>query len=128
MIEGARQTILRHKPVLYVGNDSSEKSAALIQLLWDLDYDCSWHEAARVRVPNFRGDAENSFPDLVSVSLLCVPRSRQVKVTGFRKVDSVQDRPQWQGTLPLSRPHRWPERSRTDLAQPEALRGGPPLL
>lgn len=102
VIQGARQTILRHKPVIYVGNEVGEKSAALIQLLWDLEYDCYWHEAARVRVPNFRGDAENGFPDLVSVSLLCVPRSRQVNVTGFRKVESVQDGPQWKGVLPLS--------------------------
>ena len=102
VIEGARQTILRLKPVLHVGNENRAKSAALIQLLWDLDYDCYWHEAPRVRVPNFRGDAENNFPDLVSVSLLCVPRSRTASITGFRKVETLEDKPAWQGVVPLS--------------------------
>ena len=102
VIEGARQTILRLKPVLHVGNENSAKSAALVQLLWDLDYDCYWHEAPHVRVPNFRGDAENNFPDLVSVSLLCIPRSRKASITGFRKVESPQDKPAWQGVVPLS--------------------------
>jgi tetratricopeptide (TPR) repeat protein len=73
----------------------------LDQLLWDLDY-CYWHEAPRVRVPNFRGDAENNFPDLVSVSLLGIPRSRKASITGFRKVESLEDKPAWQGVVPLS--------------------------
>src|SRR5258708_24583838 len=102
VIEGARQTFSQHKPVIYLGNENGEKSASLIQLMWDLDYDCYWHEAPRVRVPNFRGDAENSFPDLIAVSLLCIPRSRKASITGFRKVETPQDKPAWQGVVPLA--------------------------
>src|SRR5207302_9614709 len=93
VVEGARQIIDRDKPMIYVGNENREKSAALIQLLWDLDYDCYWHEAPRVRVPNFRGDAEDSYPDVISVSLLCIPRSCNASISVFRKVESPQDKP-----------------------------------
>ncbi len=91
VIRGASETIRRHKPVIYVENDREEKSPAMIELLHELDYRCYWHTPPYVRVPNFRGNANNDFPYLVSINMLCIPRSRDVAVDGLREVLSPQD-------------------------------------
>jgi FkbM family methyltransferase len=92
VIRGASETIRRHEPVIYAENDREDKSPTLIKLLLDLDYRCYWHLPPYVRVPNFRGNAENKFPRIVSVNLLCIPRSRNVAaVDGLREVLSPQE-------------------------------------
>lgn len=88
VLRGATATIERHRPVLYVENDRKEKSAALIRQLQDLDCRCYWHTPAYVRVPNFRGNTDNKFPKLISINMLCVPRSRNLAVSGLREVEA----------------------------------------
>ena len=97
VIRGGRSTIARHGPVIFVENESKEKSPELIQLLWDLEYDCYWNVTPYVRVPNFRSDPEKLFHTMVSTNMLCVPRRLQVKIVGLHKVWRVdQDRQrQW---------------------------------
>jgi FkbM family methyltransferase len=91
VIRGARETIARHKPVIYAENDRRDKAPALIALLQELDYRCYWHKPLYVRVPNFRGSTENAFPGLVSINMLCIPRSRDITVKGGREVLTPQD-------------------------------------
>jgi len=91
VIRGARETIRRHKPAIYAENDREDASPALISLLHELDYRCYWHLPAYVRIPNFRGDPENEFPNIVSINLLCVPRGDSGAIDGFREVLSPGD-------------------------------------
>lgn len=67
VLKGGIETITRHKPFIYVENDRSEKSEALIAELFDLGYDCYWHFPALYNPdPMIRDDS------FVSVNMLCL--------------------------------------------------------
>ena len=79
VLRGAADTIRRHAPVIYAENDRDDRSPALIEHLQTLGYRCFWHLPPYVRIPNFLGNTRNEFPGLVSVNMLCVPASRNIK-------------------------------------------------
>jgi FkbM family methyltransferase len=91
VVLGARETIRRTRPVISAENDREEKSPALVELLWELDYDCYWDIPYYVHVPNFRGNTENLFPTMASFNLVCLPREKKLAIGGLRKVESVLD-------------------------------------
>jgi len=91
VILGTRQTIRRLRPTISVENDREEKSPALIQLLWDLAYDCYWDIPHYIHVPNFRGNTENAFPTMASFNLVCLPREKKLTIGHLRKVESTLD-------------------------------------
>jgi FkbM family methyltransferase len=91
VIEGARQLIQRHQPILYVENDRRENSARLIALLEALGYDMWWHMPLLFNPNNFAGNKEDVFPGTVSINLLCVPKSAGITVNGDRKVTGPDD-------------------------------------
>lgn len=93
VLQGAGETLTRHKPVLYVENDRSEKSATLIALLFDLGYRLFWHLPPLFNPANFFGVQENIFGNIVSVNMLGVPKSMNSNLTGFKEVTSPTD--QW---------------------------------
>lgn len=86
VLEGAREQILRHRPVLYVENDRRDRSNKLISMIEDFGYDLWWHFAPLFNPDNFAGVPENIFDNVVSVNLLCVPKEHYSNITGFRKV------------------------------------------
>ncbi len=86
VIRGAAETLKRCGPVVFCENEDGQKSVELIQLLWDLEYDCYWHVTPYVRVPNFRGDAERIHNTMVSTNMVCVPRRANAQVSGLHKV------------------------------------------
>ena len=49
VLEGSRETIAKHRPVLFIENNTLERSSATIGLIDSLDYD-----AYRLRDPRFR--------------------------------------------------------------------------
>lgn len=74
VIDGARDTITRLRPVLYVENDRKEKSAALIRRILDLGYRLWWHVVPLYSPHNPRGNAENLFGAISSLNMACLPR------------------------------------------------------
>ncbi|MGB8265599.1 MAG: FkbM family methyltransferase [Candidatus Velthaea sp.] len=90
-IAGAHDLIARHRPVLYVENDRRDRSPALIAQLFALGYRLFWHLAPLFNPDNYRAEAENVFPGIVSVNMLCVPRERADAITGFREIRSPED-------------------------------------
>jgi FkbM family methyltransferase len=94
VLDGARKTIAQHRPLMYVENDRKEKSAALIGLLIELGYTMYWHLPKLYNPANFAGNAEDIFPGIVSVNLLCIPKESQITINGFKKVESPDD--SWQ--------------------------------
>lgn len=86
VLDGARRTIERFRPVLYVENDRRERSAALIDRILGFDYDLYWHLPPLFSPNNFNGVSQNVFGDTVSVNMLCFPRSAAARVTGLRPV------------------------------------------
>lgn len=75
-ILGAQSTIQRHAPALYIENDRPEKSRALLEVLFDLGYVCHWHTPPLYDPLNARREAENLFPGIVSINLLCWHKDR----------------------------------------------------
>lgn len=80
VLEGARNTIARLRPVLYVENDRTEHSQRLITLIQSLGYKLWWHLPPMFNPNNFRGDNENLFGNIVSVNMLCLPQETQTVV------------------------------------------------
>ncbi|HKM70768.1 MAG TPA: FkbM family methyltransferase [Stellaceae bacterium] len=91
VLEGARQTITKFRPVLYVENDRKAHSGELIALIGELGYEMWWHLPELYNPQNFAKNKENVFEGIVSVNLLCFPKEAAAKVTGFRRVSGPQD-------------------------------------
>jgi FkbM family methyltransferase len=90
-LRGARKTIAKYRPVMYVENDRREKSAALIRLLTDWGYACWWHVPALYNPRNYFGETENVFGNIVSVNMVCVPQERATTVSGLTQITSPDD-------------------------------------
>ena len=86
-IEGAAETIRRHRPLLYVENDRREHSDALIRLIASLDYRLYWHLPRLFNPDNFAANPDNVFGDIISRNMLCVPTESTVKVEKMQPVE-----------------------------------------
>jgi FkbM family methyltransferase len=93
VIDGARDTIGRLRPVLYVENDRKEKSAALIGRIMDLGYRLWWHVVPLFNPQNHRGLAENVFGRVSSLNMLCLPRETGTVVGGGAEILSPDTPP-----------------------------------
>lgn len=92
VIEGARATITRDRPLLYVENDRAEKSPALIDTIQKLGYRLYWHLPPLFNPRNHAGRTADAFPGVVAVNMLCVPRGQSVPQTaGLREVAGPRD-------------------------------------
>ncbi len=87
VLEGARNTIHRSKPILYVENDREDKAAALIRCIDSLDYNMYWHTPPLYSAKNYSGNAENIFGNIVSINMLCCPKSLPQQILGATKVE-----------------------------------------
>ena len=92
-MRGARETIARTRPILYVENDRTEHSAELIGLLFDMGYACHWHLPPLFNRANYFRNPDNVFGAVASHNMLCIPRDREgIALSGFRAVRSPDDR------------------------------------
>lgn len=91
VLAGAAALIARDRPLLYVENDRTERSAALIAQLFALEYRLFWHLPPLFNPDNYRGEREDLFPGIVSVNMLGVPRERDAELVGFREVLTPAD-------------------------------------
>lgn len=71
VLEGAVETLKRFKPILYVEDDRKEKSAALRAFIADQGYAIYVHKPPYYNPNNFFGNADNVFPNIVSLNLYC---------------------------------------------------------
>src|SRR4029079_15801221 len=69
-LRGARRTIEKFRPILYVDNHRREKSPAIIEFLQSLDYVLYWHIAPLFDPDNYYPNAENVFGGAASVNML----------------------------------------------------------
>ena len=93
VISGARQTIGRFKPFLYVENDQVEKSRGLIETIQALDYRLFWHLPPLFNPDNFAKDPENIFQGIVSFNMLCFHRSLDLNLDGFQEIIDSAEHP-----------------------------------
>jgi FkbM family methyltransferase len=91
ILEGAVRTLRASRPILYLENDRKEKSPALLELLFKLDYQAWWHLPPLYNPANFRGNGDNVFPGIVSANVLAIPREKAASLSGFVPILSVWD-------------------------------------
>lgn len=87
VVRGAAETIRKFRPVLYVENDRAALQQELITLIAGMDYRLYWHTPPLFRPDNFNGCAENAFPGIVSVNMLCIPAERGTVVQDLVPID-----------------------------------------
>lgn len=103
VLQGARETIHRFRPLLYVEDDRPDKSAALRSLLSSLGYELYAHEPMLFNPRNFLANAENAFINIVSLNLYACPRPLgspirpeafgMRRVSGETPADEIASRP-----------------------------------
>lgn len=91
VLAGARQTLARHRPILYVENDRAEKAEALVAQLLEDGYRMWWHTPPLYNPGNFLGNPANVFGNILSFNMLCLPRESAPPPQGLREVVSPHE-------------------------------------
>ena len=92
VLAGARSTIVRHQPLLYVENNKPERSRELIQWLLTNQYRPYWHLPPLFNPKNYFGETKNVFGVTISANMLCVPKTKPSRVEGLKEITSPDDR------------------------------------
>lgn len=98
VLEGARETIKRCRPRLYVESDRPEKRAELLEIIDSMGYLVFEHKPPLFNEGNWEKNDKNVFWPFVSINLFCVPiESGITAVTGMDqvwapRVDREEDR------------------------------------
>lgn len=94
-LRGARNTIQRCRPVLYVENDRKEKSAQLISYIDSLGYRMYWHLPRLFNPDNYFANPENIFGNIASINMLCISADSATEIEGLRPVTGPDS--DWRG-------------------------------
>lgn len=102
VLRGGRRFFAKFRPVLYVENDRVQNSASLIRYLWGLGYRLFWHLPSFFNPANYRGNADNAFPNLIASNMLCMPREVPIADPNAKEIVDADDHPtkslpQWMG-------------------------------
>jgi FkbM family methyltransferase len=89
VLRGARQTISRCRPLIYVENDRADQQAVLIELLSELGYELYWHVAPLFSAANFNGAQQDITDRTASLNMFCAPRERGLTVARFERIDPI---------------------------------------
>lgn len=72
---GARDTIERLRPFIFLENNKADNAHAINKILHDYHYNCWWFFCPHFRPNNFRGNPDNIFSDfLPETSMICIPQ------------------------------------------------------
>jgi len=97
VLDGARETIGKHRPIMYLENDRKEHSMRLIERVMELGYRAWWHLPPLYSPDNFYAQKKNIFPGIVSINMLCVPNESAATDFGLPEVQGPADT--WQQHL-----------------------------
>jgi FkbM family methyltransferase len=90
-LQGAIGVLTRSRPMLYVENDRVEKSQALIEWLWEQNYQLFWHIPPLYNPDNFRKNDENIYGNVASFNMVGVPRELEIHVEGLQEITNALD-------------------------------------
>lgn len=94
VLEGARETIARLRPALYVECDRRDRTPALIAYIQSFNYRAFWHAPMFFNPENFAGNSRNVFGNTASANLLALPAER-VGPIDLPAVKGPDDWPGW---------------------------------
>lgn len=80
VLRGARQTIARCRPTIYIENDRANQQGEVIGLLTEMGYTCYWHTPSLA-------DPELFGRDIVSINMLCFPSEGDSNVQDTEPID-----------------------------------------
>ena len=92
VLQGARQTLDRFHPILYLENDRPDKSPQLIEYLLSIGYQLYWHCPRMFNPGNYFGNGRNEFEGVRSINMLGVHESLRLNIQGLRRVTSPQSK------------------------------------
>jgi FkbM family methyltransferase len=75
VVRGARATIERLQPALYIENDRADRSRQLIALILEIGYRLWWHVTPLFNPQNFFGHPKDIFDNVVSFNMIGFPRA-----------------------------------------------------
>ncbi len=93
VLKGAKDTIQKHKPLLYVENDMKENASKLVEHISTLGYKMYLHLPPLFNKDNFYKNSTNVFGNIVSLNLLCFHSTVKTNVSGLTPVEGPQDIP-----------------------------------
>jgi FkbM family methyltransferase len=91
MLRGARQTIERLRPALYLECREPDEAGKIMHELEGLEYSCFWHLSHAFNPENWRGAAQEEWSKITDVNLLCVPPN--ITVQGMTPATGPEDHP-----------------------------------
>jgi FkbM family methyltransferase len=91
VLSGARDTLRRHHPVVYVENNSAQGAAPVVELLQAHGYALFWHFSAFFRPNNFAGHPHDLFNGLVDANMVGVPAASASVLRSLQPVESPVD-------------------------------------
>lgn len=98
VLEGAKNTIKKCRPVLYVENNTVEGSDKIIGQIFNLGYRAFWHILDYYQPTNFFANKTNIFQGIQpEANMICFPKEAPVNLQGFVEVLGVDDN--WQNAL-----------------------------
>lgn len=87
VLKGAKKTIKKFQPFLFVENDRFNKHKKLIVYIDSIGYDMYWHITPLYNKSNFFKKKINVYEGLVSANMFCVPKDLKVDLSNFDRVD-----------------------------------------
>lgn len=97
VLKGAFQTIQKFQPILYIENDRQDKSKELIEYIFNLGYDIYWHLPHLYNPNNFYNIKQNLIGNYISVNMLCIHKTSDIKVENLSKVTDSSYHPLQRG-------------------------------
>lgn len=98
VLMGAENTIARFKPVIFVENNTINRSQLLIQHLLNLGYVCWWHIQPYYNPHNYFSCSENIYSQYQpEANMLCFHKSVNITPQNLIKVESIEDN--WQKAM-----------------------------
>lgn len=90
VVAGARETIARCRPALFLENDTVERSRQVLEAVRSVGYKAFWHIASYFSAKNFFGNEQNVFGRFQpEANILCVPE--ECPFTGLMPVEGLDD-------------------------------------
>ena len=91
VLEGGDRTVRALRPILFVENDRTARSAALIAHLLALGYALWWHITPLFNRRNFFGATEDVVHGVCSFNMLCLPPERGIAIANGLAVTGPDD-------------------------------------
>jgi FkbM family methyltransferase len=92
ILKGAKETIKRCLPVIYVENNEIEDSGKIIKAVFSLGYKCYWHIFPYFNPKNFFKNKNNVFSAFSpEANMLCLPKELEKNFPKLPEVKGIND-------------------------------------